>query len=140
MHRPGIPPFYRGRINPRPFNCSRDRPLTLIRVDSGEIEAAPEHPVIIEESAPTWPPAWRTRVLRMIAACVGRHPGRPHRKLTAEPAVLRLIAPLAFLVFAAIVACTGLAYVLARQADDYLGAGHRRALAGAVEAIRAVSP
>jgi hypothetical protein len=53
--------------------------------------------------------ARRPRLGRLIAACVGRHPGRPHRKLSAEPAVLRLIAPLAFLVFAAIVACTGLA-------------------------------
>jgi diguanylate cyclase (GGDEF)-like protein len=57
-----------------------------------------------------------------------------------EPAVLRLIAPLAVLVIAAIVVCTGLAYVLARQADDYLEAHHRQALAGAVEALQAVSP
>src|SRR5207248_2124786 len=32
------------------------------------------------------------------------------------------------------------AYVLARQADDYLEAEHRRALAGAVPALQAVSP
>jgi diguanylate cyclase (GGDEF)-like protein len=57
-----------------------------------------------------------------------------------EPAVLRLIAPLAVLVIAAIIVCTGLAYVLARQADDYLDAHHRQALAGAVEALQAVSP
>ncbi len=92
--------------------------------------------MIIEESGPASPPRRR----RLIAACVGRHPGRPHRKLAAEPAVLRLIAPLAFLVLAAIVACTGLAWVLARQADDYLEAEHRRALAGAVQALQAVSP
>jgi diguanylate cyclase (GGDEF)-like protein len=54
--------------------------------------------------------------------------------------VLRLIAPLAFVVLAAIMACTALAYVLARQADDYLEAEHRRALAGAVEALQAVTP
>jgi predicted signal transduction protein with EAL and GGDEF domain len=57
-----------------------------------------------------------------------------------EPAVLRVIAPLALLVFAAIVVCTGLGYVLARQADDYFEAQHRQALVGAVEALQAVSP
>src|SRR5262245_65606595 len=57
-----------------------------------------------------------------------------------EPAVLRVIAPLALLVIAAIVGCTGLGYVLARQADDYLEAEHRQALSGAVEALQAVSP
>src|SRR5690242_8949437 len=71
---------------------------------------------------------------------MGRHPGRPRRKLTAEPAVLRLIAPLAFVMLAAIIACTALACVLARQADDYLETEHRRALAGAVEALQAVTP
>jgi hypothetical protein len=63
----------------------------------------------------------------------------PRRKISAEPAVLRLIAPLALVMLFAIVVCTGLAYVLARQADDYLAAEHRRALAGAVEALQAVS-
>jgi hypothetical protein len=57
-----------------------------------------------------------------------------------EPAVLRVIAPLALLVVAAIIVCVGLGYVLARQADDYLEAEHRQALAGAVEALQAVSP
>jgi diguanylate cyclase (GGDEF)-like protein len=54
--------------------------------------------------------------------------------------VLRLIAPLAFVMLAAIIACTALACVLARQADDYLETEHRRALAGAVEALQAVTP
>jgi diguanylate cyclase (GGDEF)-like protein len=92
--------------------------------------------VIIEEAAPRW----RARLRQAIAACSGQHPGRPRRKISAEPAVLRLIAPFALIVLFAIVACTGLAYVLARQADDYLEAEHRRALAGAVEALQAVSP
>src|SRR6202043_2542030 len=67
-----------------------------------------------------------------------RHTDR--RSRISEPAVLRLIAPLAVLVIVAIVACTGLAYVLAKQADDYFEAEHRQALAGAVEALQAVSP
>jgi predicted signal transduction protein with EAL and GGDEF domain len=92
--------------------------------------------VIIEENAP----AGAGRLSSVFAALMGRHPSRPRRKLTAEPAVLRLIAPLAFVVLAAIMACTALAYVLARQADDYLEAEHRRALAGAVEALQAVTP
>ncbi len=75
-----------------------------------------------------------------LRAWSGRHPGRPARMIREEPAVLRLIAPLAVLVVVAIVVCTGLAYVLARQADDYLEAEHRQALAGAVEALQAVSP
>jgi diguanylate cyclase (GGDEF)-like protein len=92
--------------------------------------------VIIEENAPAWP----SRLGRAFAALMGPHPGRPRRKLTAEPAVLRLIAPLAFVMLAAIIACTALACVLARQADDYLETEHRRALAGAVEALQAVTP
>jgi hypothetical protein len=84
--------------------------------------------VTVEESSPG---KW-SGLRRALAACSGRHPDRPRRKLTAEPAVLRLIAPLACLMFAATIVCTGLAYVLARQADDYLEAEHRRALAGAV--------
>ncbi|HEY8442437.1 MAG TPA: EAL domain-containing protein [Xanthobacteraceae bacterium] len=92
--------------------------------------------MIIEENAPARP----SRLGRAFAALMGRHPGRPRRKLTAEPAVLRLIAPLAFVMLAAIIACTALACVLARQADDYLEMEHRRALAGAVEALQAVTP
>src|SRR6516162_8337875 len=71
---------------------------------------------------------------RLLAALRARS-GR--RSARGRPAVLRLITPLAVLVVAAIVVCTTLAYVLARQADDYL---HRQALAGAVEALEAVSP
>jgi diguanylate cyclase (GGDEF)-like protein len=92
--------------------------------------------VTVEESSPG---KW-SGLRRALAACSGRHPDRPRRKLTAEPVVLRLIAPLACLMFAATIVCTGLAYVLARQADDYLEAEHRRALTGAVQALQAVSP
>jgi diguanylate cyclase (GGDEF)-like protein len=53
---------------------------------------------------------------------------------------LRVIAPLALLVLAAVVVCTALGYVLARQVDDYLETEHRKALAGAVEALQAVVP
>ena len=54
--------------------------------------------------------------------------------------MLRLSVPLARVLLAAIALCTALAYVLARQADDHLEAEHRAALAGAVEALAAVSP
>jgi diguanylate cyclase (GGDEF)-like protein len=85
-------------------------------------------------------PAPRDRLLQAFRALCGQHPERPARTTRGEPAVLRVIAPLALLVIAAIIVCTGLGYVLARQADDYLEAEHRRALAGAVEALQAVSP
>jgi diguanylate cyclase (GGDEF)-like protein len=49
------------------------------------------------------------------------------------------MAGLAVLVIAALLLCTGLAYMLAKQADDFLEAEHRQALAGAVEALQAVS-
>lgn len=54
-------------------------------------------------------------------------------------AMLRLSIPLARVLLAAIALCTALAYMLARQADDHLEAEHRAALAGAVEALAAVS-
>jgi hypothetical protein len=85
-------------------------------------------------------PAPRARVLQAFRTLSGQHPKRPERMSRGEPVVLRAIAPLALLVMAAIVVCTGLGYVLARQADDYLEAEHRQALAGAVEALQAVSP
>src|SRR6516164_7877449 len=62
------------------------------------------------------------------------------RVARSEPAVLRLIGPLAVLVVLALIASTGVAYLLALQADDYIEAEHRKALAGAVEALQAVSP
>jgi diguanylate cyclase (GGDEF)-like protein len=83
-------------------------------------------------------PALAERMLQALPAWSRRHTDR--RSRISEPAVLRLIAPLAVLVIVAIVVCTGLAYVLAKQADDYFEAEHRQALAGAVEALQAVSP
>ena len=76
--------------------------------------------------------AWRLRSRQ--------HPSHPVAAVKGQPAVLRLIGPLAILVVVAIVVCTGLAYLLARQADDFLEAEHRQALAEAVEALQAVSP
>jgi diguanylate cyclase (GGDEF)-like protein len=70
----------------------------------------------------------------------GQHPLRPREITGGEPAILRLIAPLALLVMVAIVVCSGLGFVLARQADADLEAQHREALRGAVEALQAVSP
>ncbi len=64
----------------------------------------------------------------------GRLPAR------GEPAAAPLIAPLAVLVLAATVVCAGLAFVLSRQADDYLDIEHRQALRGAIEALQAVAP
>jgi diguanylate cyclase (GGDEF)-like protein len=84
--------------------------------------------------------ALRERFARAFALWTGPHPLRPARVSRGEPAVLRVIGPLALLVLAAIVVCTGLGYVLARQADDYLEAEHRQALSGAVQALQAVSP
>ena len=57
-----------------------------------------------------------------------------------EPAVLRVIAPLALLILVATVVCTGFGYMLARQADDHHEAERRQSLAAAVEALRAASP
>jgi diguanylate cyclase (GGDEF)-like protein len=84
--------------------------------------------------------ALKDRLFGALRTWSGQHPERPVRAMRGEPMVLRLIAPLAFLVMATILVGTGLGYVLARQADDYLEAEHRQALAGAVEALQAVSP
>jgi len=62
------------------------------------------------------------------------------RRAGGEPAILRIIAPLALIVVAATVVCAVLGFVLARQADDYFEAEHRRALRGAVDALQVVSP
>ena len=57
-----------------------------------------------------------------------------------EPAVLRVIAPLALLILVATIVCTGFGSMLARQADDLHEAERRQSLAAAVEALRAASP
>jgi diguanylate cyclase (GGDEF)-like protein len=93
-----------------------------------------------EERALTDKPALNDRLLRALRTWSGQHPERPALMARGEPAVLRVIAPLAFLVIAAIIVSTGLGYVLARQADDYVEAEHRRALSGAIEALQAISP
>ena len=67
-------------------------------------------------------------------------PRRPPLVEDGEPAIQRLISPLAMLVVAATVVCCVLGFVLARQADDYLESEHRQALRGAIEALQAVSP
>ena len=79
-------------------------------------------------------PARGVRLMAQLRASLGARLAR------SEPAVLRLIGPLAVLVVLALIASTGVAYLLARQADDYIEAEHRKALAGAVEALQAVSP
>src|SRR3977135_1779113 len=50
----------------------------------------------------------------------GQHPDRPARATRGEPAVLRVIAPLALLVMIATVICVGFGFMLARQADNAL--------------------
>jgi len=59
-----------------------------------------------------------------------------HRK----PAILRILVPRAIILVAATIACLGLGFMLAQQADDRAEAGHRQALRGAVEALQAVAP
>ena len=80
----------------------------------------------------------KDRVLRALSAWSGLHPALPARTARGEPAVLRPIAPLAFLTMAAIVACIAIGYVLARQVDGGLESERRQALAGAIEALRVV--
>ncbi len=75
-----------------------------------------------------------------MLSLLARRLRRSRRIEAGAPVALRIIASLALFIVIAIVVCLGLAYVLARQADDYFEAEHRRALSGAVEALQAVSP
>jgi diguanylate cyclase (GGDEF)-like protein len=84
--------------------------------------------------------ALRDRLLQAFRMLSGQHPDRPARATRGEPAVLRVIAPLALLVMIATVICVGFGFMLARQSDNELEAERRQSLAGAVEALRAVSP
>jgi diguanylate cyclase (GGDEF)-like protein len=59
---------------------------------------------------------------------------------SSEAYVLRIVVPLAMVLVAVTIACLGLGFVVARQADDRAEAGHRQALRGAVEALQAVAP
>jgi diguanylate cyclase (GGDEF)-like protein len=54
--------------------------------------------------------------------------------------ILRIVVPLAVVLVAVTIACLGLGFVVARQADDRVEDGHRQALRGAVEALQAVAP
>lgn len=81
----------------------------------------------------------RDRVLRALSTWSGLHPGRSARTARTargEPAVLRAIAPLAFLTMTAIAACIVMGYRLAHQVDGALETERRQALAGAIEASR----
>ena len=84
--------------------------------------------------------AAKDRLLQTFRAWSGQHPARPARMTRAEPVVLRVIAPLALVLMAAIVVCAGLGYVLARQSDDALEASRRQALTAAIEAAQKASP
>jgi diguanylate cyclase (GGDEF)-like protein len=67
----------------------------------------------------------------------------PERALPVEGSeayILRIVVPLAIILVAVTIACLGLGFVVARQADDRTEAGHRQALRGAVEALQAVAP
>ena len=57
-----------------------------------------------------------------------------------EAAILRIVVALALFLVVVTIACFGLGFVMARQADDRTEAGHRQALRGAVEALQAVAP
>src|SRR5262245_50119794 len=97
-------------------------------------------PVVLGEDGALALRIWelKDRVLRALSAWSGLHPTRPARMVRGEPAVLRAIAPLAFLTMVAIVACIGMGYVLARQVDGGLESERRQALAAAIEALRIV--
>jgi diguanylate cyclase (GGDEF)-like protein len=57
-----------------------------------------------------------------------------------QSSILRIVVPLAVVLVAVTIACLGLGFVVARQADDRVEDGHRQALRGAVEALQAVAP
>jgi len=71
-------------------------------------------------------------------------PGGSSERVTpaagSEASILRIVVPLAIILVAVTVACLGLGFVVARQADDRAEAAHHQALRGAVEALQAVAP
>jgi diguanylate cyclase (GGDEF)-like protein len=69
-----------------------------------------------------------------------RGPARPSSKSRRVSAILRFVRPFSVLVVGAVVVCSVLGFVLARQADDNLEAQHRHALRSAVDALQAISP
>jgi diguanylate cyclase (GGDEF)-like protein len=80
-------------------------------------------------------PAARPRSSPLSQAPLGTGPADGR-----QSTILRIVVPLAIILVAATIACLGLGFVLARQADDRAEAGHRQALRGAVEALQAVAP
>jgi diguanylate cyclase (GGDEF)-like protein len=80
-------------------------------------------------------PAARPRSSPLSQAHLGTGPADGR-----QSTILRIVVPLAIILVAATIACLGLGFVLARQADDRAEAGHRQALRGAVEALQAVAP
>jgi diguanylate cyclase (GGDEF)-like protein len=67
-------------------------------------------------------------------------PEQPAQAQPRDPAILRLISPVALVTMVATIAGIALGFVLARQADESRTAGHRQALVGAIEALQAVAP
>jgi len=67
-------------------------------------------------------------------------PEQPAQAQPREPAILRLISPVALVTIVATIAGVALGFMLARQADESRTAGHRQALVGAIEALQAVAP
>jgi len=93
--------------------------------------------VVFGGETATREPARRSSKKGALLAAGFRHPARARR---GEPAIVKLIAPLAMVIVAATVLCCVFGLVLARQADDYFESAHRQALRGAIEALQAVSP
>jgi diguanylate cyclase (GGDEF)-like protein len=81
----------------------------------------------------------RERMPRSRGASLGSRPG-PARLGRGEAALVKLISPLAMVIVAATVMCCVLAFVLARQADDYVEKAQRQALLGAIETLQATMP
>jgi diguanylate cyclase (GGDEF)-like protein len=107
---------------------------------SGEVDTGSLQKTRQTRESPCRLAALEGRLRQALRIWSGQHPDRPARMTRGEPAVLRVIAPLALIILVATVICTGFGYILARQADDYHEAERRQSLAAAVEALRAVSP
>jgi diguanylate cyclase (GGDEF)-like protein len=99
--------------------------------------ALPENPVVFGGETATREPARRSSRGNAELAAGFRRSVRAGR---GEPAIVRLIAPLAIVVVAATVLVGVFGFVLAKQADDQFESAHREALRGAVEALHVVSP
>lgn len=78
--------------------------------------------------------------VRTIAVLSGRHPARAARMAHDDPAILRLIGPLALILLAATITLSGLGLLLARQSDDSAEVARRQSLSRAIEALQAAAP